>query len=225
MTAADLQLIGFSAGSAALAVAVALPAALWIGWLLARRTWRAKPLVETLVALPLVLPPVVTGLLLLKVFGRRGPVGRLLGDWLGLEVVFTSKAVVLAVAVMAFPLMVRCIRTGFEEVPRALEDAAEGLGSSPWRRFLRVSLPLARRGVLAGVVLGFGRALGEFGATVMVAGFIPGLTETLPLAIYRAFESGDEARMWSLTAAAALLAMASLGIAEWFLRRSARRLI
>lgn len=220
----DLRLIAFSAGAAALAVVLALPGAVALAWALARPRWRGRSVVETLVALPLVLPPVLSGLILLKLFGRRGP----LGSWLaerGIEVVFTPAAVVLALAVMAFPLMVRCIRTGFEEVPRPLEEVAGSLGARPWRVFFGVSLPLARRGVLAGMVLGFGRALGEFGATVMVAGFLPGLTETLPLAIYRAFQTGDESRLWALAGVSALLSLVSLALAEWFLRRSPRRVL
>lgn len=224
MNAEEIRLIGFSAGAAGLAVVLALPAAVAIGWALARPRWRGRSLVETLVALPLVLPPVVTGLLLLRFFGRRGPFGAWLAER-GIEIVFTPKAVVLALAVMAFPLMVRCIRTGFEEVPRHLEEAAGSLGARPWRVFLGVSLPLARRGMLAGMVLGFGRALGEFGATVMVAGLIPGLTETLPLAIYRAFQNGDESRLWSLAAVSAVIALGSVALTEWFLRRSPRRVL
>src|SRR5690606_21206015 len=131
--------------------------------------WPGKALAETLVMLPLVLPPVVTGLLLLKLFGRKGPLGPAL-ESMGLEVIFTWKAVVLALAVMSFPLLLRCIRTAFEEVPRHLEEAAATLGKTPWQVFTRVSIPLARRGIAAGLVLGFARALGEFGATMMVAG-------------------------------------------------------
>lgn len=209
MTPDDVRLIAFTLGVAALAVVLALPFGLAFGWILARRDWPGKSLVETALMLPLVLPPVVTGLLLLKLLGRNGP----LGGWLearGVEVVFTWKAVVLALAVMSFPLLLRSIRTAFEEVPRHLEEAASTLGRTPWQVFLRVSVPLARRGIGAGLVLGFARALGEFGATVMVAGLIPGVTETVPLAIYRSFQAGDDGRVWMLAGVSAVIAFAAL---------------
>jgi molybdate transport system permease protein len=213
MTEDDFRLILFTLGVSAAAVAASLPFGLALGWLLARKQWPGKTLVETLVMLPMVLPPVVTGLLLLKLFGRRGPLGGLL-DHLGLELIFTWKAVVLALAVMAFPLLLRCIRTAFEEVPRHLEEAAATLGKTPWQVFFRVSIPLARRGIAAGVVLGFARALGEFGATMMVAGLIPGVTETLPLAIYRSFQAGNDDRVWLLAGISALIAFAALWLAS-----------
>lgn len=210
----DIRLILFTVGMSALAVVVSLPFGLALGWWLARRNWPGKALVETLAMLPLVLPPVVTGLVLLKLFGRRGP----LGPWLekaGVEVIFTWKAVVIALAVMAFPLLLRCIRTAFEEVPRHLEEAAATLGKTPWQVFARVSVPLARRGIAAGLVLGFARALGEFGATMMVAGLIPGVTETLPLAIYRSFHAGDDDRVWMLAGVAGAIAFVALGLAGY----------
>lgn len=213
MTADDFRLILFTLGVSAAAVAVSLPFGLALGWLLARKQWPGKALVETLVMLPMVLPPVVTGLLLLKLFGRRGPLGGLL-EKLGLEVIFTWKAVVLALAVMAFPLLLRCIRTAFEEVPRHLEEAAATLGKTPWQVFSRVSIPLARRGIAAGLMLGFARALGEFGATIMVAGLIPGVTETLPLAIYRSFQAGNDERVWMLAGVSAAIAFVALWIAS-----------
>lgn len=212
MNANDVGLIAFTLGVSALAVALALPLGLGIGWLLARRNWPGKHLVETIVMLPLVVPPVVTGLVLLKLFGRRGPLGAWL-DQQGIDVIFTWKAVVLALAIMAFPLLLRCIRTAFEEIPRHLEEAAMTLGMSPWTTFWRVSIPLARRGIAAGLVLGFARALGEFGATIMVAGLIPGVTETLPLAIYRSFQAGDDSRLWMLAGVSAIIAFAALWIA------------
>lgn len=212
MTSEDLRLIAFTLGVSALAVAVSLPFGLALGWWLARKNWPGKALVETLVMLPLVVPPVVTGLVLLKLFGRRGPLGGWL-EGLGVEVIFTWKAVVLALAIMAFPLLLRCIRTAFEEVPRHLEEAAATLGKTPWKVFWRVSVPLARRGIAAGLMLGFARALGEFGATMMVAGLIPGVTETLPLAIYRGFQAGDDQRVWMLAGVSAAIAFVALWIA------------
>lgn len=212
MSADDIRLIAFTLGVSALAVAASLPAGLALGWVLARKQWPGKALVETLVMLPLVLPPVVTGLLLLKLFGRKGPFGGML-DQAGIEMIFTWKAVVLALAVMSFPLLLRCIRTAFEEVPRHLEEAAATLGRTPWQVFTRVSIPLARRGIAAGLILGFARALGEFGATMMVAGLIPGVTETLPLAIYRSFQAGDDSRVWMLAGVSAAVAFMALGLA------------
>jgi molybdate transport system permease protein len=214
MPSDDIRLIFFTVGMSALAVIASLPLGLMLGWWLARRNWPGKALVETLAMLPLVLPPVVTGLLLLRLFGRKGP----LGSWLeqmGIEVIFTWKAVVLALAVMAFPLLLRCIRTAFEEVPRHLEEAAATLGKTPWKVFTGVSVPLARRGIAAGLILGFARALGEFGATMMVAGLIPGVTETLPLAIYRGFQAGDDSRVWALAAVSAVTAFLALWLSGW----------
>lgn len=212
MTADDFRLILFTLGVSAAAIVASLPFGLALGWCLARKQWPGKALVETLVMLPLVVPPVVTGLVLLKLFGRKGPFGALLERW-GIEIIFTWKAVVLALAIMAFPLLLRCIRTAFEEVPRHLEEAAATLGKTPWQVFSRVSVPLARRGIAAGLVLGFARALGEFGATMMVAGLIPGVTETVPLAIYRSFHAGNDERVWMLAGVSAVIAFIALWIA------------
>jgi len=212
MTADDFRLILFTLGVSAAAVGMSLPFGLALGWCLARKQWPGKALVETLVMLPLVVPPVVTGLVLLKLFGKKGPFGGLLDRW-GIEIIFTWKAVVLALAIMAFPLLLRCIRTAFEEVPRHLEEAAATLGKTPWQVFSRVSVPLARRGIAAGLVLGFARALGEFGATMMVAGLIPGVTETIPLAIYRSFHAGNDERVWMLAGVSAAIAFVALWIA------------
>jgi molybdate transport system permease protein len=212
MTADDFRLILFTLGVSAAAIVVSLPFGLALGWWLARKQWPGKALVETLVMLPLVVPPVVTGLVLLKLFGKKGPFGSLLDKW-GIEIIFTWKAVVLALAIMAFPLLLRCIRTAFEEVPRHLEEAAATLGKTPWQVFSRVSVPLARRGIAAGLVLGFARALGEFGATMMVAGLIPGVTETIPLAIYRSFHAGNDERVWMLAGVSAGIAFVALWVA------------
>ena len=212
MTADDFRLTLFTLGVSAAAIVVSLPIGLALGWWLARKQWPGKALIETLVMLPLVVPPVVTGLVLLKLFGKKGPFGALLDQW-GIEIIFTWKAVVLALAIMAFPLLLRCIRTAFEEVPRHLEEAAATLGKTPWQVFSRVSVPLARRGIAAGLVLGFARALGEFGATMMVAGLIPGVTETIPLAIYRSFHAGNDERVWMLAGVSAAIAFLALWVA------------
>ncbi len=219
MTPADWQIIGFTAWTALLAITLALPAAVVMAWLLARKAWWGKSLVETLVALPLVLPPVATGLILLKLLGRRGP----LGSWLeaaGVEIAFTWKGVVVAMGVMAFPLMVRGMRVAFEAVPPRLEQVAATLGAGPLRIFWTISLPLATRGVLAGAVLGFARAVGEFGATILLAGNIPGKTTTLSLAIYHHIQLGRDALAMPLLAASLVLAFGALWMSEWLARRA-----
>lgn len=150
-----------------------------------------KTALEAFFTLPLVLPPVVTGFLLLLLIGKQGPVGRLLSEQLQLQIIFTPYAAILAGAVVAFPLMYQSTKAAFHGIDRNLEDAARTLGASEWRVFFTVTLPLAWHGLVAGLILSFARALGEFGATIMVAGNIPGKTQTLPLAIYFAAESND----------------------------------
>jgi molybdate transport system permease protein len=210
----DWRAVWLTLWTAAVAVALVLPPGLALAWLLARREWRGKSLVETAVALPLVVPPVATGLVLLKLFGRRGPVGGWVHERWGIDIAFTEWAVVLALGVMAFPLMVRSLRTAIEEVPTRLEAVARTLGRSPWNVFWTVTLPLARRGVAAGVVLSWARALGEFGATIMVAGFIEGRTATLALSIYQQVQVGDDARALRLVAVSVVIAFALLWLSE-----------
>ncbi|MGH8020599.1 MAG: molybdate ABC transporter permease subunit [Opitutaceae bacterium] len=209
-----------------LAVALAstlliLPFGVALGWLLARRRWPGKVLVETLVALPMVVPPVATGLILLKLFGRRGPLGSFLENVFGLEIVFTWKAVVLATAVMSFPLLVRAARVAFEEVNPRLEEMARTLGAGPWDAFWSITLPLARRGLFAGCVLAFARALGEFGATVMIAGMIPGETITLALGIYHRVQLGQDDAALGLLLVSLALAFGALWLSERLSRRRA----
>ena len=213
------QVTLFTLGVALLSTGLILPPGVALAWLLARRQWPGKALVETVVALPLVIPPVATGLILLKLFGRRGALGGFLERVLGVEIVFTWKAVVLATAVMSFPLLVRTARVAFEEVPQRLEQVARTLGSGPWRVFFAISLPLARRGLLAGALLAFARALGEFGATVMVAGYIPGETATLALGIYHHVQLGQDSPALVLLGISVLLAFGAVGASEWLLRR------
>lgn len=208
----------FSGVTAALATLLALPVAVAIGWVLARTSFRAKPVVETVVMLPLVLPPVAIGLLLLQLLGRDRPLGRLL-DAAGVEVVFTWKAVVLAMAVMSLPLMVLTIRAGIEQVDRRYEAMAATLGAGPLRVFSTITLPLARGSVLAGALLGFARALGEFGATIVVAGGIPGQTQTLAVAIFNLTEAGREADASVLMAVSVAVAFAVLATANAVLRK------
>ena len=198
----------FTAGMAALATAVMLPLGLAVAWVLARRRFPGRAVLETLVSLPLVLPPVATGLILITVLGRRGLLGGLL-ERMGIEVMFTWRAVVVAMAVMGLPLLVRSARAGFEQVDRRYEQIAATLGARPARVFFTVSLPLARRGVLAGSLLGFSRALGEFGATIMVAGALPG-TRTIAVAIYTYTETGQDAAAAVMLAVSAAIAFGAL---------------
>ena len=219
MTSDDWQLVAFSLRMAVCSTLLILPFGVALAWLLARRDWPGKTFVETFVSLPLVLPPVVTGLVLLQLFGKYGPLGRWLHAGFGIEVVFTWKAVVLALGTMSFPLLVRAARTAIEEVNPALEQIARTLGAGEWRVLFTVTLPLARRGIFAGVLLAFARALGEFGATIMVAGNIPGRTTTLPVAIYAAVQNGEDAHAWTLAGVSAVIAFAAVFVGENLQRR------
>lgn len=222
MTPSDWQMIVFTLLTSAAAVVIALPAATFLAWLLARKDWFGKSLVETIATLPLVMPPVATGLILLKLLGKRGPIGAWLFSNFGIEMVFTAKAVVIALAVMVFPLLVRSIRTAFEEIPRTFEEAGSNLGRSPLKVFFLITIPLAKRGISAGILLSFARALGEFGATVMVAGFIPGVTETLPLSIYRSVQTGNDSRALWLAGISAMMAFAAIWLSGKLTRGRAR---
>ena len=219
MTPEEWQIVGLTVRTAGLATLLILPPGLLLAWLLARTSWRGKSLVETLVALPLVMPPVATGLILLKAVGRRGPIGRFLHETFGLDVVFTWRAVVLAMAVMAFPLLVRSARVAFEGVPHRLEQIARTLGARERRVFFTVTLPLAARGILGGTLLAFARALGEFGATILVAGNIPGRTSTLSLAIYQFVQLGQDEDAFRLLAVSVAIAFGAVWLSEWFLRK------
>jgi molybdate transport system permease protein len=199
----------FTVLMASIATLLVLPPAIAIGWLLARKDFPGKTLLETIVSLPLVLPPVASGLLLLWLFGRRSPVGRAL-DAAGIEIIFTWKAVVIAMMVISFPLVARSVRAGIEQVDRRFEHIAATLGAGPFRILRTVTLPLASRGIAAGAVLGFSRALGEFGATIMIAGAIPGRTRTIAVGIYTLVETGREDAAWSLLLISALLAFGAI---------------
>jgi molybdate transport system permease protein len=220
MTAELLSILQRTLVVALAATVVMLPPGVALAWWLARsRSWLKAP-VETLVTLPLVLPPVATGFLLLRLLGRRGWFGAFL-DRAGIDIIFTWKALVIAMVVMGIPLVVRTARAGFEQGTRRYEQMAETLGAGPLRVFLTVSLPLARRSVLAGALLGFSRALGEFGASMVIAGSIPGETRTVALAMYGFLESGRDHD-------AAVLAVASLVIAfaaVWMSNRLVREVV
>ncbi len=204
-------------------VALAVPGIL-MGWLLARFHFPGKALLDALVHLPLVLPPVVTGYLLLLLLGRHGLLGAPLEAWFGLRIAFTWKGAAIAAAVMAFPLMVRAVRLAIELTDREIEDAARTLGASPLRVLLSVTLPLAAPGILAGLVLAFARSLGEFGATITLAGNIPGESQTLPVAIYSYSQIPDgEPSVQRLVLISVTVSVLALLGSEWLSRRLARR--
>ena len=192
MTGEAWQIVFFTIKISALSTLLILPPGIAIAWLIARRDWPGKAVVETAVMLPLFVPPVATGLLLLMLLGRKGPLGSILNG-LGIEIVFTWRAVVMACAVMSFPLLVRTAQTAFQEVNTRFEDIARTLGANEWRVFGTISLPLAARGIVAGAVLAFARAMGEFGATAVVAGMIPHKTMTISLSIYQHVQLGQDA--------------------------------
>jgi molybdate transport system permease protein len=197
-----------------------LPPGVALAWWLARSRAPFKAIVETLVALPLVLPPVATGYLLLRLLGRRGPLGPWL-DQMGVEVIFTWKAVLIAMVVMGLPLLVRTARTGFEQNTRRFEQMADTLGAGPWRVFFTISLPLARRAVLAGALLAFARALGEFGATIVVAGSLLGETRTIAVALYGYLETGRDADATTLLVASLVIALTAVWLANRLVREEA----
>ncbi|MFC5570263.1 molybdate ABC transporter permease subunit [Lysobacter yangpyeongensis] len=221
----ETQALWLSARVALCATAVCLPPAIALAWWLERRRFAGRFLVDALVQLPMVLPPVVPGYLLLLLLGTQGPLGRWLENSFGLVVAFNWKGAVLASAVMAFPLMVQPIRIAFRLIDARLEHAAATLGARPWRVFATITLPLAAPGLIAGCVLCFSRSLGEFGATMAFVGNIPGQTRTLPLAIYSLTHVPDgEAGAMRLALLSIALAVAALLASHWISARAERRL-
>ena len=221
MDASDGSILLLTLRVAAVSTLVILPVAVGAAWLLARRAGPGRTFAETILSLPLVLPPTAVGLLLLEAFRRSGPLGRLL-DRAGIELLFTWKAVVLATAVMSFPLLVRPVRAAFEEIDPRLLAMARSLGSTPFEAFRRVALPLSWRGILAGTLLAFSRALGEFGATILIAGNIPGRTQTLALAIFERTQIGQDDAALRLVAVTVVLAFVTVWTTEVITRRKAR---
>ncbi len=217
---AQWQIVWFTAWVSALSTLAILPFGVGIAWVLARYEWPGKSLVETIVTLPLVMPPVATGLILLTVLGRRGPIGRIFYQWWNVDIAFTWRAVLIALAVMSFPLLVRSARVAFEQVNPRFEQIARTLGAGEWRVFFSISAPLAARGIIGGAILAFARALGEFGATIMVAGNIPGRTATLSLSTYEAVQLGDNSTAFGLLGISVGLAFGAVWASEWFLRKS-----
>lgn len=221
----EWEALRLSARVALFATLACLPLGIFVGWLLARREFRGKFLLEALVQLPMVLPPVVPGYALLLLFGSRGPLGRWLEATFGIQLAFTWQGAVLAAAVMAFPLLVQPVRVAFRLIDARLEHAATTLGATPWNAFLTIALPLALPGVLAGAVLCFSRSLGEFGATMAFVGNIPGETQTMPLAIHTLMQQPHgEVPAMRLALLSVALALAALSASYWLTRRAERRL-
>jgi molybdate transport system permease protein len=213
------QLVWFTIWVSFVSTLLILPFGLAISWLLARRQWPGKSIVETLISLPLVMPPVATGLILLKILGRRGPVGGFLHHHFDLDIVFTWRGVLVALCVMSFPLLARSARVAFEEVNPRLEQIARTLGAGNFRVFYTITLPLASRGIIGGLLLAFARSLGEFGATIMIAGNIPGQTSTISLAIFQDVQIGQDASAFRLLGVSVLLAFGAVWTSEWLMRR------
>lgn len=217
----EWEIIVLSLKVSIVAVTLTLPVAFGIAWLLARARFPGKFLLDGIVHLPLVVPPVVTGWLLLIAFGNNGPLGRLFADWFGVVFIFRWTGAALAAAVMSLPLMVRAMRLSIEAVDPRLEDAARTLGAGPWRVFCTVVVPLAVPGILAGTVLGFARSIGEFGATITFVSNIPGETRTLPIAIYSALQvPGGDAIVTRLALISVALSLGSLIASEALARRA-----
>ena len=219
MSASEWQVIWFTVRVSVLSVILILPWGVGLAWLLARRQWPGKSIVETIVTLPLVMPPVAVGLLLLKLFSRNAPLGHFFERFFNVEIVFTWRAVVIAMSVMSLPLLVRAARVAFEEINPRLEQVARTLGASPLRVFFTITLPLAARGIVAGAILAFARALGEFGATILVAGNIPGKTSTLSLSIFQGIQLGQDREAFRLVGVAVIFAFIAVWASEWFFRR------
>ncbi|MDB5703980.1 MAG: molybdate transporter permease subunit [Sphingomonas bacterium] len=225
LTPEEWIIVGLSLKVGAVAMAVTLPIAFGLAWILARWRFPGKILLDAVVHLPLVVPPVVTGWLLLLAFAPGGPIGGWLMSWFGVSVLFRWTGAAIAAGVMALPLMVRAMRLSIEAVDRRLEGAARTLGASPARVFRTITLPLSVPGILAGAVLGFARSIGEFGATITFVSNVPGQTRTLPLAIYSALQQpGGDAMVWRLSAISVALSLAALIASELLARRAGRGL-
>ena len=218
----DLHPILLTLQVAVVATLINVPLALAVSWLVVKRRVPGRILIEAVVSLPLALPPVAVGLFLLLLLGRGGPIGGVLDGLLGVEIVFTWVAAAIASAVVSFPLMARAIMVAMGDVDERLEMSARSLGAGPLRVAATITVPLAYRGILAGLLLGFVRALGEFGATITVAGNIPGRTQTLPLAIYQNVQTRDDDTALALAGVSIVLAVATLLVHNWLLERGRR---
>lgn len=226
MTAEEWHITLFTAGVAGLSTLCILPLGLLTAWWLAKFEWPGKSILETILSLPLVMPPVATGLILLELLGRRGLIGGWVHDSFNIDLAFTWRAVLIATATMSFPLLVRALRTGFEEVSEEYEDAARVEGANRRQLLWHVVLPLSARSLTAGLIQAYARALGEFGATIMVAGNIPGRTTTLSLAIYQHVQMGRDASAYRLLLVSVVLAFVAIWVSEHCFRspkKSTRR--
>ncbi|BET43010.1 MULTISPECIES: molybdate ABC transporter permease subunit [Atlantibacter] len=225
LTEPEWQAVLLSLKVSSIAVLISLPFGILCAWVLVRCTFPGKSLFDSLIHLPLVLPPVVVGYLLLVAMGRRGIIGSWLYDWFGITFAFSWRGAVLAAGVMSFPLMVRAIRLALEAVDLKLEQAARTLGAGRWRVFLTITLPLTLPGIIAGTVLAFARSLGEFGATITFVSNIPGETRTIPSAMYTLIQTpGGESAAARLCLISIVLAVMSLMVAEWLARISRKRM-
>ena len=221
----EIEALSLSLKVALWAVACSLVPGIAVAWLLARREFPGKALLDGVVHLPLVLPPVALGYVLLVLFGRTGPLGSWLHDWFGINLVFSWRGATLAAAVMAFPLLVRAVRLSMEAVDRHLETAAQTLGAKPGRVFLTITLPLTTPGILTGVLLSFIRCLGECGATITFAANVPGETRTLPLALYTALQiPGGEAAATRLALISVALAIIALVASQYLAKQVSKRI-
>ena len=218
MSAEEWQIVWFTAWVSALSTIVILPFGLGAAWLLARHDWPGKSLAETVISLPLVMPPVATGLILLECLGRNG-MGGFFREHFGFDIIFTWRAVLVALGVMSFPLLVRSARVAFEGVNPRLEQIARTLGAGDVRVFFTISVPLALRGIVSGMLLAFARALGEFGATIMVAGNIPGKTSTLSLTIFQSVQDFQDTEAFRLLGVSVVFAFAAVWSSELVMRR------
>jgi len=218
-----VELILLSIKVAAVATLINIPIAVYIGWLIGRRNIRGKLILETVISLPLALPPVVTGYFLLILVGRESALGQISQFLFGNDIVFTWVASAIAASVVSFPLMVRAIIVAMQGVDTTLERSARSLGAGPIRTFLQITLPLCYNGLVAGILLGFVRAIGEFGATIVVAGNIPGRTQTIPLAIYSKVQLGKDSEAINLIIISTVLAIITLIIHHWLIVRGNRK--
>jgi len=218
-----VELILLSIKVAAVATLINIPIAVYIGWLIGRRNIRGKLILETVISLPLALPPVVTGYFLLILVGRESAIGQISQFLFGNDIVFTWVASAIAASVVSFPLMVRAIIVAMQGVDTTLERSARSLGAGPIRTFLQITLPLCYNGLVAGILLGFVRAIGEFGATIVVAGNIPGRTQTIPLAIYSKVQLGKDSEAINLIIISTVLAIITLIIHHWLIVRGNRK--
>ena len=205
------------------ATSINIPVAIYVGWLIGRKEIRGKLILESFISLPLALPPVVTGYFLLILIGRESSIGQVSKFLFGTDIVFTWVASAIAASVVSFPLMVRAIIVAMQNVDTTLERAARSLGAGPVRTFFKVTMPLCYNGLLAGILLGFVRAMGEFGATIVVAGNIPGRTQTIPLAIYSKVQLGKDGEAMSLIMVSTALAIATLIVHHWLIIKGSRK--